>query len=342
MEENKKFPSELRMDVVNKDWVVIATGRAKKPGDFAKEKKKRKFRPSRKCPFCDISSQEKPEVVFINGKKVSPTDKIPKDWTTVSFPNKYPAFIHSEILNDRFEGPLYKVMNAIGHHEVVVTRDHKKQIANLEKEKVKELIDVYQDRYLGMKDQRFVNYIAIFHNYGPLAGASMEHNHSQIISTPLIDSDLRGALLSAKDYFSANKKCIYCEMNKWEEESKQRIVYENERFLAVCPFASKTAFEVIISPKKHLPYFENITEEEKWDLADAFQTVTQKIYKGMGDPDYNFYLHTAPCDGESHDYYHWHFTILPRTSNWAGFEIGTHMEISTIEPEKAAEYLRNQ
>ena len=62
--------------------------------------------------------------------------------------------------------------------------------------------------------------------------------------------------------------------------------------------------------------------------------------QGFGRSAYNFYLHTAPCDGKEYPYYHWHWTILPKTSTWAGFELGSRMEISTIEPEKAAEYLR--
>jgi UDPglucose--hexose-1-phosphate uridylyltransferase len=131
-------------------------------------------------------------------------------------------------------------------------------------------------------------------------------------------------------------------MLDWEIKEKKRIVFENNNFLALCPFASKTAFEVIITPKKHLSYFENITEEEKKDLAEALRLVLKKINKALGNPDYNFYLHTAPCDGEKHNYYHWHWTILPKTSTWGGFEMGTRMEISTIEPEKAAEYLRKQ
>ncbi|KKQ96740.1 MAG: Galactose-1-phosphate uridylyltransferase [Parcubacteria group bacterium GW2011_GWC2_39_11] len=131
-------------------------------------------------------------------------------------------------------------------------------------------------------------------------------------------------------------------MNSWEIKNRERVVFENKEFMAVCPFASKMAFQVIISPKKHLSMFEEITEEEKLQLAEAFQIILGKIYKGLNDPPYNFYLHSAPCDGKDHSYYHWHWTILPKTSIWAGFEIGARMEISTIEPERAAEYLREQ
>jgi len=65
----------------------------------------------------------------------------------------------------------------------------------------------------------------------------------------------------------------------------------------------------------------------------------KKLSKALDNPPYNFYLHTSPVKGK-YPYYHWHFTILPKTQTLAGFELGTRMEISTIEPEKAAEYLR--
>jgi len=337
-----KFPSELRMDIVSNDWVVIATGRAKRPETFKDEKSAKKETPKKDCPFCNIETQEKPTLIFSNGKKIQPGKDIPKNWTTIVVPNKYPAFLKSEDSDERFEGPLYKTMNAVGFHEVVVTRDHKKEIANFSLQQVKELFDVYQERYLAMMKERFVNYVSIFHNHGPGAGASIAHPHSQIITTPLIDADLRNALSNAQNYFTSYKKCVYCRMNEWEGKVRERIVFENDDFMAVCPFASKTAFQVIVTPKKHFAYFEKITEKEKTQFAEAFLVVMKKIYKGLNGPDYNFYLHTAPCDGGNYDYYHWHWTILPKTSTWAGFEIGTRMEISTIEPEKAAEYLRRQ
>ena len=84
------------------------------------------------------------------------------------------------------------------------------------------------------------------------------------------------------------------------------------------------------------------TKKEKSNLAEAFKEALSRLYKGLRDPAYNFYLHTAPADNKEYPFYHWHWTILPKTSIPAGFEFGTGMEISTIEPEKAAAYLRKQ
>lgn len=327
MAKKLKFPSELRFDLASRDWVVIATGRAKRPEVFRKEKRAKIKIPKDKCPLCNLKSQEKPTLIYPN---------------TIVVPNKFPAFLPQAKWEKRVEGNLYQTMNAVGFCELVITKDHKKSLALLPLKNIKEVIDCYQERYLTLMKKPFVNYVSIFHNHGAEAGASQPHPHSQIITTPLIDIDLRKALINSQKHAKQKRKCLYCQMNDWERKVKKRIVFENEHFLAVCPFASKAAFEVIISPKKHLSNFEKITEEEKWQLAESFKVVLNKLYKALNDPPYNFYLKTAPCDGKNYSFYHWHFTFLPKTGIWAGFELGARMEISTIEPEKAAAYLCKQ
>ncbi|MBZ9571840.1 galactose-1-phosphate uridylyltransferase [Patescibacteria group bacterium] len=337
-----KFPSELRFDLASKHWVVIATGRARRPETFKRERRIEKEVPRKDCPFCRINKLEKPTLIFSHGKKIPLNKGIPKSWTLIVVPNKFPAFTPSPRLGKSIEGGLYQRIQAVGFHEVVITRDHKKSLAQFSIDQIKEVIDAYQERYLGLMKKKFVNYISLFHNHGVEAGTSIGHPHSQIITTPLIDIDLKKALLNSGKYFRAQKKCIYCRMNKWERKSKERVVFENKDFLVICPFASKAAFEVIISPKKHSAYFERIKEREKWTLAEAFKIALGKLYRALNDPAYNFYLHAAPCDGRNYEFYHWHFTFLPKTAILAGFELGAGMEISTIEPEKAAEYLRKQ
>lgn len=342
--ENKKltFPSELRLDPVNKDWVIIATGRAKRPEMFKKERKEKIKISKKECPFCNIETQEKPVLIFASGKKFETFNEIPKNWTTAVIPNKYPALLPGEKIEKEKEDNFYQKMKGLGFCELVLTRDHNKSLAQISLKNFKEVLDAYQLRYLKLMKEKFVNYISIFHNEGRESGATQPHCHSQIITTPLIDSDLKKALFNSEVYFKNKRKCIYCQMNIIDKKNKKRVIFENQDFLVLCPFASKSAFEIIISPKKHSPYFEKITEKEKWQLAKAFQISLKKLYKGLNNPSYNFYLHTAPCDGKEYPFYHWHFTIFPKTSVWAGFELGARMEISAIEPEKAADYLRKQ
>ena len=93
-------------------------------------------------------------------------------------------------------------------------------------------------------------------------------------------------------------------------------------------------------PKKHSPYFERITDDEKVSLAEVFKNALLSIKRTIDNPPYNFYIHTSPCDGKDYPHYHWHIEILPHTSTWAGFELETGVEISMIRPGDAAKALR--
>ena len=340
MAANKKtpFPSQLRQDIVSDDWVVIATGRAKRPDDFIKKEPKKKEK-KKICHFCDILKNEKPILVFSKGEKI---ENPPYDhWTTCVVANKYPAFSPSLKMNRRQIGP-YQIMDGVGFHELVVTRDHEKTIAQMSVSSVKEIIDTYQERYLDLSNEPLINYVSIFHNQGEEAGASVAHHHSQIIAIPTFDSDIRSSLNGSKRYFKKHGQCPHCTMIKYDRKTQERVIFENKEFLVVCPFVSRVAFEIRIYPKVHQGYFERIKDDSKRQLAEAFKMAFQALGSALNYPDYNFFLHTAPCDGKNYDHYHWNWQIIPHTQIWAGFELGTEMEISTITPEAAAKFLRQQ
>ena len=330
-DSNKKPISELRFDLVSKNWVVIATGRAKRLEEFAKQERERVEVAEKDCPFCDLSTQGRPLLEYKNEQGQT---------EVIVVPNKYPAFSFADSLHERAEGP-YSLMDGVGFHEVVITSDHKKSLAELPVVQVRRVIDAYQERYLELANEKFINYVSIFHNHGREAGASLVHPHSQIIAIPIIDPDLQGSLNGSRLFFDNQGECVHCKMMEWDMEDKRRLIFKNKNFVVLTPFASRAAFEIRIYPKEHHPYFERIKDIEKDQLAQALQEALKRIFKGLNDPAYNFFLHTAPADGKDYGHYHWHFEILPKTSIWAGFELGTGIEISTVEPEAAAKYLRD-
>jgi UDPglucose--hexose-1-phosphate uridylyltransferase len=192
-------------------------------------------------------------------------------------------------------------------------------------------------------NKKSVNYIQVLHNHGKEAGASIAHPHSQLMAIPVVSPYIQSELTGAELYYRSHRRKVYQVMVDREREEKLRVVYENADFIAFCPFASRSAFEIWVTAKHDgSPYFERITDEQKFSLAEVFQKAMFSLYQGLSDPAYNFYIHTAPCDGRDYPHYQWHIEILPKTATWAGFELSTGIEISTIEPEKAAEFLREQ
>jgi len=311
MESNNTPISELRKDLVSGDWVVMAKERANRPAK------------SMKCPFCSPAIKEQ--------KILSQTENI------IIVENKFPAFKPQTGLNEHHNGP-FAVMDGVGFHEVIVLKEHCQQ---LHETNLFALIDTYQKRYLSLMNKKFVDYISIFHNHGKLAGASVEHPHSQLIASPIIDPDIHRSLEGSEKYFHRNHRCVHCVMIDWERKEQTRLLYENKDFIIFVPFVSRVAYEIRIFPKEHNPYFERIKNSEKKNLADALQKALKRLYLALDYPDYNFFLHTAPCDGKTYDHYHWHFEILPKTSIWAGFELGTGIEICSVTPEQAAAKLKN-
>ncbi len=322
---NKK--TELRYDLLTNDWVIVAP------------KRNLRLKKTNNCPFCDIIEQEKPILIFNKGKKVDNLE----EWTTVVIPNKYPIFDSKEKIKEKEENEFHLKITSGGFHEIVVTKEHNKPIAQLSLERVKELISCYKERYNELRNYDFVKYILIFQNHGKEAGASQEHPHSQILTSPLIDKEFNIILSNSKEYFKKNNSCLQCKINKKEKEFKKRIVFENNDFIAFCPFAPKFLFQVTISPKKHSASFEEITEKQIESLAQAFKEVLAMYNAVLDKPAYNFYLHSAPCkDGFCDAYFHWYWNFFPRISKLAGFEMGANMEILTITPEDQAMLLRKK
>ena len=130
-------------------------------------------------------------------------------------------------------------------------------------------------------------------------------------------------------------------MIDWELKEKKRIIFENNGAVAFTPYVSRTPFEVRIFPKKHLPYFENTYDHDMEYVVEALQKSLRIIEKRLGDPDYNFFIHTAPVQNkENYRHYHWHIEITPIISIRGGFELGTGIEINDVDPDAAAKILK--
>lgn len=325
---------QLRKDLVSGTWVLFSTKRGKRP-DFSKkeEKKKESAGDKKNCPFCkeNIAEQEKDVLIYL---------KKDGDWSLKVFPNKFPA-LSSEYkdINKREHGP-FEVIDGVGYHEVLVTEDHEKDIPDMEVAQVAEILDAYQERYLALMNKRHIRYISIFKNYGREAGASVNHPHGQIVAMPIVDPDVFRSVNGSENYFNSHKECVHCAMIQWERESGKRMLFENEEFIVFCPFVSRVPFEMRIYPKRHLSYFERIKDEQKMELGEAMKFCLSKLKKNLSDPAYNLFLHTAPCNGQTYDHYHWHFEIFPKTNIWAGLELSTGIEVCSIIPERAARMLR--
>ena len=156
--------SELRRDIVSGDWIIIAPGRSQRPSDFINKNQLRVKSDIKTCPF------EKPEES--SGHKSYLTLANDGDWFIKIIENKYPAIVHSEeSLQTRSAGP-YKSLPGYGHHDLLITRPHDKNITDLNKKEAFLVFEAFRDRYLMFFNDTDVQYVTMFQNWGVSAGAS--------------------------------------------------------------------------------------------------------------------------------------------------------------------------
>ncbi len=325
--------SEFRQDPVSGDWILIATGRSKRTHSFISGKN---IRSSKKdCPFDD--PDKKGNLIIANYFAQG------KEWRIKDIQNKFPAVIESYKNHPLVKGSrkhIYSTFPGVGHHEVVITRDHDKDYSKLSIEDASLLLQVFRDRYLEFLKDPNLSYVSIFQNFGIGTGGSVYHPHYQIIAIPIIPPDVRHSLHGSKKYYEIHKKCVHCAMIALEKKEKKRIIFENKSAIVFAPYVSRTPFEMRIFPKEHSPYFEETNPEVIADIAECLQVSIGKINKALKS-DYNFFFHTSPTiDKKQYHHYHWHIEVLPRMTHLGGFELNTGIAINVVDPDHAAALLR--
>ncbi len=329
---------ELRKDPVLGRWVIISTERAKRPKDFKFEPEEKRVSPA-ECPFCPGNeSATPPEIFALRDDKSQPNTP---GWSLRVIPNKFPALRIEGELNRRGEG-IYDRINGIGAHEVIIeANDHQSDLADLAPEAFTSVVLAYQKRILDLKNDTRFRYVMIFKNFGAVAGASLEHSHSQLIATPIIPKRVIEEMDGAKRYYEYRERCIFCDIIAQEIKVRKRLINENNTFIAMCPFAPRFPFETWILPRTHLSNFEDTKDTSINDLAQILKDVLLRLKKALNSPPYNFIIHTAPITLKGIEFYHYHIEIMPVLTRIAGFEWGTGFYINPTPPEESATYLKN-
>ena len=326
--------SELRYNLISRDWVVIATERAKRPLDFVRPQKAAEPAPKHKdnCPFCTGNEGDRSDETFCLGDK--------NNWRVRSIYNKFPAFSPKEEIK-RLNDGIHHSVSGYGVAEVIIEHPrHDLCTATMSDSEVEDIIKVYKARYEAVQKMKGIEAITIFRNHGAGAGTSLEHPHSQLIATPIVPPQTRNRIDSATRFFDITGSCVFCYVLEKELSDRKRIVLETEKFVSFLPYAGAAPFLTWIFPRRHMPAFADIDEAEIKELANILRATLAKLYRGLNNPDFNYTIRSIPVNEKGTAYFHWYISIVPRVSQPAGFELGSGIFINSSLPEESAEFLR--
>lgn len=326
---------DLRRDPVTGRWVIISTDRAQRPSDFIREPVQFK---SGVCPFCAGNEAKTPPEILAfrpggNGANGP-------GWTVRVVPNKFPALrVEGEL--DRQADGIFDRMNGVGAHEVVIeTPEHMHTLATMPEKRIEDMLYAVRDRLVDLKRDMRLKYALVFKNHGTAAGATQEHPHSQIIALPIVPRSIVEELKGAREYFQLKDRCIYCDIVRQEDKDGERVIFANDTFLVIAPYAARFPFESWIVPRKHDSGYEYSPAVNFGDLARALKSLFMRLDAVLDHPAYNLVLHSAPIQDAPSEHYHWHIEVIPTLKKVTGFEWGTGVHLNPTAPEDAAKFLR--
>jgi UDPglucose--hexose-1-phosphate uridylyltransferase len=325
--------AELRLDPVTRRWVVV--GRRPVMADMLDI--------DAGCAFCPGNERMTPPPI----REVRDGTGA---WTVRVFHDRAPIFRVEGGQDRRAEG-MFDRMNPIGAHEVIVeTAQHGMTLAQLPREQVAQIIEVTRDRILDLKRDRRFRYVSLFKNQRPPSPSLQGHSYSQIVASPVLPQVMEMELRWSRSHFLRKDRCLFCDIIQQEVTEDKRVVDRDGEFVALCPFASHSPYEIWVLPLEHSSSFENYVSESTriLSLASFLKISLQRIERISNS--LHAVVHTEP-NLEAHkptkdwwrtvaEDFHWHIEIHPDVEGQRRYLGSEGFYFNPIPAEEAAVVLR--
>ncbi|GAB4143460.1 MAG: galactose-1-phosphate uridylyltransferase [Planctomycetota bacterium] len=255
------------------------------------------------CPFCPGNeAMTPPEVDAVRAPGSAPDGP---GWTVRAFPNKYPA--------------------ALGHEVVAEGERHLEQPGDLDESTWEQAIAVWQRRVAALEADG--GHAFLFKNVGKAAGASIAHNHSQILR---LDAPPPRIALEAQRAEEAGF-CPWCREIA-AARAEERTILETGGHVVLSPEPPKLPHETWVLPVR---CDDDFLSTDRASLARALAPLFAAVRDSLRSPASNLWLHRMRDRR-----FHWHFELQPRTGQLAGLELGADMYINSLPAAESAALLR--
>ncbi|MDI9338671.1 MAG: UDP-glucose--hexose-1-phosphate uridylyltransferase [Alphaproteobacteria bacterium] len=333
-----KEHAHRRMNILTGEWVLVSPHRTKRPWQGKMEALPADNRPQYD-PNCYLCPGNKRADGSLNETYTEP----------FVFTNDFSALLHdtpkgSYNLNDlliaKTEKGICRVISFSPRHDLT--------LPNMSEIDIKKVIDLWQKEFKNLAANPFIKYIQIFENKGDIMGCSNPHPHGQIWATSELPVEIEKEQKQLFQYYQKHKRSLLFDYLQIELKLQERIVIENEHFVALVPFWAVWPFETMIISKTHKQDITQFDNNEKNSLAKILKQLLQKydLLFNVSFP-YSGGIHQQPVNDGEHPEWHWHMHFYPpllRSATVKKFMVGYEMLANPqrdITAETAATTLKN-
>jgi len=319
-----------RYNPLTGDWVLVSPHRTKRPWQGHQEKAQVEEKPSYdpNCYLCPGNSRA--------GGITNPDYR-----DTFVFVNDFSALLEDAPTDRMDEDNLFIAHSERGVCKVICfSPRHDLTLPLMEVEDIRRVVDVWEEEYRRLGEKEFINYVQIFENRGATMGCSNPHPHGQIWSNETIPQIPQQETNMQRHYLETHQSCLLCDYVKKETERGERIVVENDSFVALVPFWAVWPFETMILPRRHAASLSDLTQPERNDLASLMKRLGIR-YDNLFQTHfpYSMGLHQRPTDAQEHSEWHFHIHYYPpllRSATVKKFMVGYEL-LATVQRDISAE-----
>lgn len=335
---NQKNHPHRRYNPLLDEWVLVSPQRANRPWQGQTEKVAEKKLPVHD-PNCYLCSGN----VRVNGER-NPDYK-----GVFVFENDFGSLMKDDVEFSDEQSDFFSLKPERGINRVICfSENHSLTLPEMEVDDIKKVVDVWQEQYDELGSINYINHVQIFENKGSVMGCSNPHPHGQIWAQSSIPSTVLRTQENLKKYFEKNETSLLENYVKKELEAGERIILENEDFVALVPFWAIWPYETMIISKRKAENILQFSDSEKLSLASIIKDLTTK-YDNLFEISfpYSAGIHQSPTDGKLHPEWHFHMHFYPpllRNAEVKKFMVGYEMLAEPqrdITPEQSAEILKN-
>jgi UDPglucose--hexose-1-phosphate uridylyltransferase len=329
--------SHRRYNALTGDWILVSPHRSKRPWQGQVEKA-----PQDDSPLYD------PQCYLCPGNERAGGFKNPDYKETFVFVNDFSSLLADAPAGEYKDGELFLAKSERGICKVICfSPKHNLTIPEMEVADIRKVVDVWVNEYKEIGANDFINYVQIFENKGAIMGCSNPHPHGQIWSESEVPLEPYKEGIRQEDYYRNHGSTLLSDYLNRELERRERIIVENNSFVALVPFWATWPFEAMIISRRPIQNITQLTDNEKNDFADIYKRLTVK-YDNLFEVSfpYSAGIHQAPTDGKDHPEWHVHMHFYPpllRSATVKKFMVGYEMLANPqrdITAEQAAQRLR--
>jgi UDPglucose--hexose-1-phosphate uridylyltransferase len=330
--------SHRRRNALTGEWVLVSPHRTQRPWQGQMER-----------PSQPAAVEYDPTCYLCPGNERAGGVRNPHYASTFAFDNDFAALRQDTPIALTDEGGLLHAESERGICRVVCfSPNHGLTIPRMEVQDIQRVVDTWAAQYMELGSIDYIHSVQIFENRGEMMGASNPHPHCQIWASESMTNELAKEETSQAEYKAQHGSCLLCDYLAIEQKAGERIVSENDLFVALVPFWAVWPFETMLLAKVHATGIDGLDGAAKSALADIMKRVTTR-YDNLFETSFPYTMgfHQRPTDGPSHAHFHFHAHYYPpllRSATVRKFMVGFEMLATPqrdITPESAADRLRD-